>query len=189
MWEYDPDTGGQSPEVGLLQSDLQTAYGNVVTVSNQGVKGSTLAQLLQGSDGQHLTWLQVVANSKAQIVLENFGVNDVLPYENEPPADFQANLIQWLTVARSNGKLPIIEEPNPVCNDPTRSAALDQYVTIIDNVATQYNVPLVKQYAQINGILNWQAMLPDCIHPSDALYKLKEQNELAVLLPIVKGLL
>jgi hypothetical protein len=62
-------------------------------------------------------------------------------------------------------------------------------VTVIDDVAQQRGVALIRQYAYIQTLPNWKAMLADGIHPTDALYAIKGQREAAVLGSIVAGLM
>jgi acyl-CoA thioesterase-1 len=189
MWGYNPITTLQSVDAppALLQASLQSAYGNTVTVSNQAVSGTTLPMLISGTDGNHPAWAQQMTQSKAQIVIANFALNDDYPGVGEPVEQFQADLVTFVSTARQYGKTVILEEPNPSC-DPKR-ATLGTYVQAIDTVASQMGVPVIAQYSYTQSLPNWQSMLPDCIHPGDALYQLKEQQEMTVISPIVKALL
>jgi lysophospholipase L1-like esterase len=170
-----------------LQLDLQGIYGPGVTVVNQGVSASTLGELMAGTAPYTTSFTQQLAQSNAKIVLENFGMNDVLPGVGESPEAFRQLLIEWVTDAINAGEVPILEEPSPSC-DPQR-ANLGEYVQQIDDVAAQMNVPLIQQYTYIQSLPNWQGYLADCIHPSPALYAIKAQREAVVISPLVAKLL
>jgi lysophospholipase L1-like esterase len=114
-------------------------------------------------------------------VIENFGINDAyLPVE-----DYRANLREFVDTVRASGKLPVLEEPNPVCSGHEN---LDRLVAILNEVAREKAVPLVQQYAAIKALPDWQAMLPDCVHPGDALYAVKAAREAAVLAQVIRTL-
>lgn len=182
-------TGAYTPDNApfYLQQDLEGIYGAGVTVSDQGVGGKTLGELIAGTDGVHPTWAQQMAQSKAQIVIENHGLNDAYPAINESADQFRADLVEFVSTARQYGKTPVLEEPNPSC-DPLRSN-LNEYVQKIDDVSAQMGVPLVQQYAYIQSLPSWQSYLADCIHPNPAMYQIKAQREAVVLSPLVAKLL
>ncbi|OBR52320.1 hypothetical protein A6456_10485 [Paraburkholderia tropica] len=171
-----------------LQALLQATYGATVTVTNNGLGGSTVADRLQASGGYSQWWKDYVATDSAQIVIENWGINDSNPIVNETPAQFEADLLAWVQLTQQAGKIVVLEEPQPVCN-PSFSA-LPQYVQVVDNVAAQLGLPLVQQYQYIESLPNWQSYLgADCTHPADdRLYQIKAQREYAVLAPIVQSL-
>lgn len=95
--------------------------------------------------------------------------------------------MNWIAVVRQTGRTPILEEPNPVCNPIYTN--LPAFVNIMRQIAQQQGVTLIQQYDYIASLPNWQSMLVDCIHPNDALYKIKGDREAAVLAPIVKSIL
>jgi acyl-CoA thioesterase-1 len=176
-----------------LQTDLQTQLGNTVTLSNTGIAGSTLEQLLAGTDGFPQPYAQFIAASNGNPVIENFALNEA----GESPSQFQQSLITFITLTEQAGKKPILEEPNPACVAGTMNQELiygngltmAAYVAVIDQVAQSYNLPLIKQYEQIKAMPNFCALMSDGIeHPGNALYAIKAQNQTAVLLPIVQSL-
>jgi lysophospholipase L1-like esterase len=119
--------------------------------------------------------------SRARIVIENFGINDAyLPAE-----EYRGNLRQFVDAVRASGKLPVLEEPNPVC---VGHESLDGLVGILNEVAREKSVPLVKQYEAIKALPGWQAMLTDCVHPGDALYAFKAAREAEVLAQVIRTL-
>ncbi|WP_234775160.1 SGNH/GDSL hydrolase family protein [Paraburkholderia tropica] len=175
----------------LMQQNLQSYVGQTVTVINDGKPGTSLSNRLFGTFGDAgVTWQQYLDTTPFQIVIENFGLNDSNPNNvwNESPADFQWDLTVFATAAVKAGRVVVFEEPNP-CADPVWNAQVAQYSQIIDQVAAQYGIPLVKQYDYIMSLPNWQSLLIDGLHPTPDLYEIKASREIAVLLPIVKKLL
>ena len=178
-----------------LQADLQAQLGSTVTVSNAGIAGSSLEQLLAGTDGFPQPYAQFIAASNGNPVVENFGLNE--PASGVTPTQFQQSLIQFVTLTEQAGKKPILEEPNPACVAGTQDqeivyasgVTMSAYVAVIDQVAQSYNLPLIKQYEQIKAMPNFCALMSDGFeHPSDTLYAIKAKNQAAVLIPIIKTL-
>lgn len=163
----------------VLQRLLQATLGPTVTVQNNGVGGSILNGQLNG--GHFLPLATRLATSPAGIVLENSGLNE----GRATRAQLRIDLNDWVDTVRAFGKIPVIEEPNP---SSYPNPVLDEIVAIIDDVAAQRNVVLIKQYDYIKSLPNYQAMLPDGIHPTPELYAIKAQREYDVLLPIVRSL-
>jgi lysophospholipase L1-like esterase len=165
----------------VLQYLLQQKFGTTVAVQNNGAPGTIINQDLNGSSIAPLATR--LASSTARIVEENFGLNDAV---NSTPAQFRVDLNAWIDTVQAMGKTPVLEEPNPTS---FASPALDAIVAVIDDVAQQRGVALVRQYANIRTLPNWQAMLTDGVHPNDQLYAIKAQREAEVLMPIVSKLM
>jgi acyl-CoA thioesterase-1 len=146
----------------LVQARLRALFGAGVTVNGLRLAGRQPPRFeLQGTDNYATPLRDRLAVSRARIVIENFGINDAyLPAE-----EYRANLRQFVDTVRASGKLPVLEEPNPVC---VGHESLDGLVGILNEVAREKAVPLVKQYDAIKALPNWQAMLTDCVHPGDA---------------------
>jgi hypothetical protein len=101
-----------------------------------------------------------------------------------PNGSSGANLIRFVDTVRASGKLPVLEEPNPVC---VGHEALDQLVGILNTVAGDKAVPLVKQYEAIKALPGWRSMLTDCVHPNDALYAFKAGREAEALAQVIRS--
>ncbi|BCF88660.1 hypothetical protein PPGU16_17270 [Paraburkholderia largidicola] len=192
MWGYQLINGayGQTPNnpPALLQQLLRNQFGtSAISVENRAVPGATLEDRIAGSVVYDKPFSVSIAQEPAKIVLLNFAINDSNPGNNESPALFQNDLLEFIALAWAQGKIVVLEEPNPVTNPVY--ANLATYSLVIDNVAQTMNVPLVKQYAYIQSLPNWQSMLTDGGHPNDALYAIKAQREADVIGPIVKSLL
>ncbi len=178
----------------IVQNMLQMRFGAGVKVNNQGVGGTEAAQLLNGTDGAHPPFSQVMAASPAQIVVFNFALNDsyyaVKPKAGVPSEsvdEYWANMSQLCQIARSYGKTCVFEEPNPVNgiqSDP--NAPIFGYVYVLRQAAVQLNVPLVSQFDNFQQLPNWLSWLSDDLtHPTDAGYAFKAANTEAVLRPLV----
>lgn len=163
---------------------LQKDFGSAATMTNSGVGGATITQALNGIAPRYSAPLASrLASLSPKLVLSNFGINDS---EVGDEAAYRNSLNTWISTVRGMGATPVLEEPNPVC-DATHPK-LDTFVGILRDVAAQQGVTLIAQYDYIKSLPNWQAMLTDCVHPTDALYAIKAQREYAVLAPIVKAM-
>jgi lysophospholipase L1-like esterase len=170
-----------SPPPVLVQTRLRELFGAGVTVNGYGSPGANLRFELQGTDNYATPLRERLAVSRARIVIENFGINDAYL----PPDEYRSNLREFVDTVRASGKLPVLEEPNPVC---VGHESLDALVGILNEVAHEKGVPLVKQYDAIKALPDWQAMLPDCVHPGDALYAFKAAREAGVLAQVIRTL-
>lgn len=179
----------QSPhnEPAALQANLQQKYGTAVTVENHGVPGSTCPELLYGQAPVTQPWTVAMANSDAQIVTVNEGINDAfLPGETDQ--DFIYCYSQLAAIAKQYGKTFVLMTPNPI-ND-THNANLWSLVHDEQYVAQTQGVAIVDQWDAIQtGFPGWAADLPDNIHPNDALYEIKAQNSSLVVAPIISSLI
>jgi hypothetical protein len=157
-----------------------------ITVDNraEGGTASTIINMMNGVDGGGAPFAQRVLTSKAQIVLDNHAIEDDLSQSLGPYADA---LIAWVQAVRAAGKIPVLEEPNPVCD--ADHPHLDNYVATMDGVAEQYNVPLVKQFDYIQTLPNWQSHFNACLYPDEWIFQIKAQREAAILAPIVQSLM
>jgi hypothetical protein len=167
------------------QSILQAQFRSTVTVDNraEGGTASTLLNMMNGVDGGGPPFAQRVLSSKAQIVLDAHAVNDDLAQSLGPYADA---LIAFVQATRAAGKIAVLEEPGPVCDDSRPH--LENYVSVMDSVAEQYNVPLVKQFDYLQSIPNLCAHYTAGIFPDNAIYAIKAQRQAAVLAPLVQDI-
>lgn len=175
----------QQSEPNDTQTLLRAQFGDGITVINhaEGGTASTLLNLMAGVDGGGPPFAQRMAVSKADIVLMNHAINDDLSQSLGPYADA---LVAWVQDVRAAGKIPVLEEPNPVCDG--NHPYLQNYVSVMDGIAQQYDVPLVKQFGYIQTLPNWQTHLSACLYPDEWLLSVKAQQQAAVLAPIVKQL-
>lgn len=176
----------------VTQDQLRATYGARadITVSNEAVNGTRAVDLVSGTDGKHLPWVQTAANSRAQIVIFNYGINDATATNTEPIDQYRAALVTLVSEARKDGKVAVLEEPNPICKSAAASATLDAYVGVMRDVASSLQVPLIAQYDVIKAIPNWQAGYgADCIHPLLAIYQEKAARQAEALAALVGRLI
>jgi len=155
---------------------LQALVPKNVTVVNEGVNGMSAVNLLNGTDGKHLPWVQTMANSRADIVTINFGMNDVITTSLQ---DYGIYMRQLVDIARQAGKLVVLQQPNPTCAPPRMN--LVQYVRELDGIAQEKGVPIVKQFDLILAMPNWRSLMTDCIHPDKDKYPIKAYNTFLLL--------
>jgi lysophospholipase L1-like esterase len=170
-----------SPPPVLVQARLRALFGPGLAVNGYGSPGANLRVELRGTDNYTTSLKQRLAASRARIVIENFGINDAFL----PADEYRRNLAEFVDTVRASGKLPVLEEPNPVC---VGHETLDQLVAILNQVAREKAVPLVRQYDAIKALPNWQSLLTDCVHPGDELYAVKAARESEVLAQVIRSL-
>jgi acyl-CoA thioesterase-1 len=184
-----------------MQADLQTQFGSGVTVTTNAVGGTTLQEALIGNSALYpQSLVQVLAaHGEYRVILENYGINDRAA---TTPAYFEQELTQFIASVEGAGRVPVLEEPNPLC-DPSKPPANNvefpgdaqgdpvilPYVQAVDDVAARYGVPLVKTYYLDKQLPNWCALLSDGeVHPGPVLAQYEAKNRAAVLAPIVSNL-
>jgi lysophospholipase L1-like esterase len=168
-----------------LQTMLQHQFGPNVTVSNQGVPGTTAAELLGGGDGKHPNWPAQMAQSKAQVISLNYGINDAVA--NTSTADFYATMYQLVQIAQQAGKTVVLLTSNPI--DKPVNAQLDQLVQQEKLVSSSLSVPIVDDYTFMSVMDNWPSFLVDGVHPTAEGYNLKATHEFPVISLLVNNLL
>lgn len=170
---------GQS-EPDHIRALLGQVYpGKKFEVVNRGVDGANARQRLYGTDGNYAQWDLLMASSKADIVIINFGMNDTVAYSI---GDYSAYIAALVNIARQNGKRVVLEEPNPTCH--ADRAALINYVRTLDAVAAALQVPIVSQYWRMLTRLGVSQPTctdlapyePDGMHPNGDMYRWKAVN-------------
>jgi lysophospholipase L1-like esterase len=178
--------------VSYLQDDLQAKHGDRVRVTNYGVGGTTATQLRDGTGnrragpGAGLPWQERLAASSAQIVLINYGINEVM--QNQTPEQFYAAETTLVKTARALGKEPVLQTSNPM-PDNRLNARLAAMVAMTRRVAAEQQVPLVDQFAYISSLPDWKTLMSDGAHPKPDLYRLKAEQDFQVVDPLVRRLL
>lgn len=178
-------------EMTHLLTLLQAQYGPGVQLKNYGVPGAQAAELLYGKkkqQGSAGSWAQRMAASNADIILINYAINDALHYyfkdkhvHQESPQEYKRIITELVKMAKQHNKRVVLQESNPLCGRAERWNVYP-YVYQLNQVAKEQNVPVVKQYARIKAMKGWQKqMSPDCIHPSETLYKDKAQETFNVI--------
>ena len=154
----------------LLQAHLDRLFGTeAVRVMARGANNTTSGQLLRGEDGVNLPWDRAAT---ADIIVVNHGIND--QRTGVPLHEFKANL-QALAPT-------VFQTPNPTPALPTAG-----YAAAVREVAR--GKPLADVDAYVRSLPDWQRLLPDGLHPSEALYGMISANVLLpAVLPLVERL-
>ena len=178
--------------VAYLQDELQARYGQRVHVTNYGVGGTMATQLRDGTGNRRagptagLPWRERLAASSAQIVLINYGINEVM--QNQTPEQFYAAETTLVKTARALGKEPVLQTSNPM-PDNRLNARLAAMVAMTRRVAAEQQVPLVDQFAYVSNLPDWKTLMSDGAHPKPSLYRLKAEQDFQVVDPLVRRLL
>lgn len=167
---------------------LSALLGNI-PVDNTAVPGSTLDQLIYAKSPYYSqTLAQYVAYSKAQIVIENFGINDISLRGGETIDRYVQDLGLFVSIVKSYGKIPVLEEPNALCLDAGTNSMLDAYVAALRQYAQSNGVLLIAQYDALRTEYgaNYCANLIDGIHPSRLMDRSKGRNEAGAVVGLLK---
>lgn len=182
-----------------LRADLQAQFGPGLTVTDNAIGGTTLQQALLGNSALYpQSLVQVLAaHGEYAVIVENYGIND---RATTTPEYFEQELTQFVASVEGAGRIPVLEEPNPLC-DPTKPQAdnvefpgdaqgnpvILPYVLAVDNVASGYGVPLVKTYYLDKSLPNWCALLSDGeVHPGPELAQFEAKNRSAVIADVLQ---
>lgn len=178
-------------EIAVLNQLLQAKYGSGVQVVNRGAPSAQAIELLNGryKYAHNPPWQEAMKRSSASLILLNFATNDARHYHfhdiEQPyqvsPARYSEVMTALIDSARANGKAVVLQEPHPLCG---RAEQWDvaPYAARLDAVARAEKVPLVSQYQRIQRMPAWRDMMsPDCIHPSEQLYRIKALETFKVI--------
>lgn len=155
---------------------------NAVDMINDAVPSTFLQQMLPGNNPQYpYSFVAVLESVPSQIVVSNHAINDSVM---ETTDQYEGYLNTFIDDTLASGKIPVLDEPNPVCDN--KRPNLDFYVAVLRAVAAQRNVLLIPQYDSFKAIPNWETLLPDCVHPSTNGYAVKARNTAQALIPIVR---
>lgn len=178
-------------EIALINNWLADKYGSGIRVVNKGASSSQAMDLLNPKYfyKKNKSWREEMHNSPAKIILLNFATNDARHFHfRDIEKDYQVSpekytqvMTQLITIAREEGKQVILQEPHPICGRAEKWNVAP-YVAKLDALAKAESVPLARQYQRILKMDNWQSLMsPDCIHPSEQLYRLKAEETFSVL--------
>jgi lysophospholipase L1-like esterase len=129
--------------------------------------GATSAWLIAGTDGVNPPWPQSV---KGDVIMINFGINDSADLTTGSTKGisidtYKANL---RTFAKVPGAVVVFETPNPTYW-PGRHT--EDYAQAMREVAAELGVPLIDVHAFVMAMPDWQAQIPDKLHPSPELMR------------------
>jgi lysophospholipase L1-like esterase len=178
-------------EMHFLNGFLQKKYGQSIKVINKGQPSAQAIELLNGTYKykENGLWADEMKKSKARLIILNFATNDARHYhfkDAKPgyvlsPEQYEKVMTELITIARDNGKQVVLQEPHPLCGKAEKWD-VSPYSSKLDSLAKSLSVPVVKQYQRIQDMAGWPSMMsPDCIHPSNELYKIKAEETYKVI--------
>lgn len=165
----------------VLAETLFLLYGRSFTVVNRAISGTTLAQMLAGTDGSGSTFAAKVAATASTIIYCNHCINDS-QLDGSIEA-YRENLATFIDLCRSYSKTPILVTPN--INPPIsiiseeKSKRLPAYVQMMRAVSTAKACDLVDNYhyfTQATQSVSPTELVPDGAHPSDEGYAMAGRN-------------
>jgi acyl-CoA thioesterase I len=107
---------------------------------------------------------------------------------DQTPEQFYDAETALVKTALALGKEPVLQTSNPM-PDGRLNARLAAMVAMTRRVAAEQHVPLVDQYATISALPDWKTMMSDGAHPKLELYRVKANDDLRVIEPLVQRLL
>lgn len=158
---------------------LNKLYGGTYTVNNRGIGGTTLRQMLAGTDGSGSTFESKISaggsDQNSAVIYCNHGINDSA--QNLPIGQYRSDLITFVRLCRDKGKVPILVTPNP--NPPfgqiseTKSKRLRDYVSVMRDVAKKLGCDLVDNFMYFEAcspVFRIEEIVTDGAHLSDVGY-------------------
>lgn len=175
----------------MLAAALNLLYGGIYTVNNRGISGTTLYDMLRGTDGSGSTFEAKIitggVDAAANVIICNHGIND--SQLNKHIDQYSDDLITFIKLCRTNGKIPVLATPNPnpqiAIISETKSKRLFNYVKMMRAVAKAFSVDLVDQYEFLCAtacMVPMTTLIPDGAHPSNDVYK---QNGFNLAIPFI----
>lgn len=176
----------------VLKETLNNLYGLLLTVNNLGISGTTMAQMLAGTDGSGSTFADKMGSTAAKLIYCNHCINDS-QLDNDPH-QYRLNVIEFVRICRLNDKVPVLVTPNTnpaVTTDDIiteqKSKRLRNYVNVMRQVAHDLDVDLVDNfyyYEQTSRMVSPVTLVPDGAHPSTEGYKMSGRN---MAIPLVSA--
>ncbi|WP_343710787.1 SGNH/GDSL hydrolase family protein [Enterobacter sp.] len=161
----------------VLQTTINHLYGVAVTVNNIAISGTTMAQMLAGTDGSGMTFEQRISGTSGSVNYCNHCINDF--QLNNDLNTYRLNVAEFVRICRKYNKVPVLVTANinPATNIDSQAAIigetkckrLEKYVSVMLEVATDLSVDLVDQYHYYQRTARMIApkdLVPDGAHPS-----------------------
>ncbi|APW79745.1 tail spike protein [Pectobacterium phage PP99] len=164
-----------------LAKTLKNLYGVDMQITNNGISGSTLRQMMSGTDWANPKFLDWLPTSDADVIYCNHGINDSQTFQSID--QFRVDLVNFVNSVRKYGKLPILCTPNPcppiLIIDEAKTKRMEMFVDVIRDVATSMKVDLVDQYKyymRTSSMVSLTTLVPDGAHPSSDAYTMSGRN-------------
>lgn len=195
MWGATPgNTGVQNTfnPPAVLRTTITNLYGATLTVNNMGISGTTMAQMLAGTDGSGSTFATKVASTAATLIYCNHCIND--SQLNNDIHQYRLNVIEFVRLCRLNNKVPVLVTPNTnpavpsaAIIDEVKSKRLRNYVIVMRQAAHDLDVDLVDNFyyfEKTSRMVSPVTLVPDGAHPSTEGYKMAGRN---LAIPLVNA--
>lgn len=176
----------------VLKETISNLYGLSLTVNNLGISGTTMAEMLAGTDGSGSTFADKMGSTAAKLIYCNHCINDS-QLDNDIH-QYRLNVIEFVSICRINDKVPVLVTPNtnPAVTTDTiiteqESKRLRNYVNVMRQVAHDLDVDLVDNYyyyEQTSRMVSPVTLVPDGAHPSTEGYKMSGRN---MAIPLVSA--
>lgn len=171
----------------LVERSLHRDYAfDHIECLNFGVSGTQAVDLLRARPG----WRRQLEASPASVVVLNFGINDVWA-RPDPLAGFAA-MRQLVTVAAQQGKVVVVETPNPVAVGMGRLGLAEQgarlacWCAALRVLAVRHGAYLCDHHAHLPVVYpKWREHTPDGIHPDQTLYRFKARRLTTTLVDVL----
>jgi len=162
---------------GALQADLIARYGSgAIVFQSRAVEGANTDQLRNGTDGRNKPWPGSV---DADVVIVEGGITERAPWAPAFSVDaFRANFDGFATAPAKVVFMTPSSQRSWAAGSP-----LPQ---VIRDVAAAHAIPVADADAYVRTVPGWESMVPDGVHPNDALYHLIASD---VLMPALEPLI
>jgi len=173
----------------VLQSELTRRCGFPVIVNTKAVTTTRAIDALNGTNGYPSSFTAAMANSKANMVIANYGINDARLRTST--ADYRVAMQAIAQLARSHGKIMVFETPNPVVDGAQQviwigeNQWLSTLSSTMTNLAKSMRLLVVNQYDYLTSQGNIGPLLFDGAHPTDATVRVKALRVTDVVQPYV----
>lgn len=167
-----------------LQAVLRRFFANdSIVVYNYAIAGTTVRQMLAGTDGSGKTFEERVAASPAKIVYVNHCINSC--QLGDTADSYKRDMHTVAEICRKYGRSPVFTTPNPMApvsiGDRRKTIQLSAYAEAMRQVSREAGVPLVDNWTWITKILatgrySVLDVIPDGCHPTAFMYTVMGQN-------------
>lgn len=185
--EQDP----KHPGVALKQAIDLIYPGNLVTVNNAARSGTTLKQLLNGTDGGVGTYAErLAAAGNTKIVYCNHCLNDCGSYESDA-SEYRENIVRFVNITRAYNKIPVLVTPSLI--SPLEDGREDQshrqsdFIQAMRDTANIMGVDIVDNFyftQKSSSLYKPHDIAPDGVHLSQFFY---QQSGWNLAIPLINA--
>ena len=130
---------------------LNLLYGATFTVHNRAISGTTLRQMMAGTDGSGTPFSQKIGiggvDQATGVIYCNHCLND--SQLNGDIVQYRSDLVEFVRLCRIAGKVPILVTPTPnpplLIIDEVKSKRLYNFVKTMRDICSKMGVDLVDQ--------------------------------------------